>query len=66
MTVRDDLFTNATPLPSVEPFPRPIVEADVGIIIGHSKSLITECERSGVLVLDVMEQDNQQATVNTH
>ena len=42
------------------------MEADVGIIIGHSKSLITECERSGVQVLEVVGQDKQQDTENIH
>ncbi|GJJ71230.1 hypothetical protein EMPS_03580 [Entomortierella parvispora] len=43
-----------------------LVEADVGIIIGHSKSLITECVRSGVQVLDIVEKNSQQDTVNSH
>ncbi|KAF9196444.1 hypothetical protein BGZ49_002817, partial [Haplosporangium sp. Z 27] len=30
-----------------------LVEADVGIIIGKSKSLITECEQSGIRVIDM-------------
>ncbi|KAF9958619.1 hypothetical protein BGZ72_000117 [Mortierella alpina] len=32
-----------------------MVEADVGIIVGKSKSLLTECERSGVQVVDIVE-----------
>ncbi|KAF9282701.1 hypothetical protein BGZ74_002096 [Mortierella antarctica] len=31
-----------------------LVEADVGIIIGTSKSLLAECERSGVEVIDLV------------
>ncbi|KAF9133359.1 hypothetical protein BGW39_009956 [Mortierella sp. 14UC] len=30
-----------------------LVEADVGIIIGKSKSLLSECERSGIQVVDL-------------
>ncbi|KAF9576604.1 hypothetical protein EC968_006951 [Mortierella alpina] len=33
-----------------------LVEADVGIIVGKSKSLLTDCERSGVQVIDLVEQ----------
>ncbi|KAF9988209.1 hypothetical protein BGZ75_009828 [Mortierella antarctica] len=33
-----------------------MVEADVGIIVGKSKSLLTDCERSGVQVIDLVEQ----------
>ncbi|KAG0364402.1 hypothetical protein BC939DRAFT_447624 [Gamsiella multidivaricata] len=33
-----------------------LVEADVGIIIGKSKSLLTDCERSGVQVIDLVER----------
>ncbi|KAF9414186.1 hypothetical protein BGZ94_000496 [Podila epigama] len=33
-----------------------LVEADVGIIIGSSKSLLAECERSGVEVIDLVEK----------
>ncbi|KAG0345814.1 hypothetical protein BG004_003021 [Podila humilis] len=31
-----------------------LVEADVGIIIGTSKSLLSECERSGIEVIDII------------
>ncbi|KAF9202583.1 hypothetical protein CPC16_003214 [Podila verticillata] len=31
-----------------------LVEADVGIIVGTSKSLLAECERSGVKVIDLV------------
>jgi hypothetical protein len=31
-----------------------LVEADVGIIVGTSKSLLAECERSGVEVVDLI------------
>ncbi len=37
-------------------FSMPLVEADVGIIVGKSKSLLTDCERSGVQVIDLVEQ----------
>ncbi|KAG0372203.1 hypothetical protein BGX24_000574 [Mortierella sp. AD032] len=33
-----------------------LVEADVGIIIGKSKSLLSECERSGIQVVDLVER----------
>ncbi|KAF9933426.1 hypothetical protein FBU30_005460 [Linnemannia zychae] len=33
-----------------------LVEADVGIIIGKSKSLLSECERSGIQVVDLIER----------
>ncbi|KAF9354484.1 hypothetical protein BGX34_010986 [Mortierella sp. NVP85] len=36
-----------------------LVEADVGIIIGKSKSLLTECERSGIQVIDLVLKDTQ-------
>ncbi|KAG0248428.1 hypothetical protein BG011_000092 [Mortierella polycephala] len=38
-----------------------LVEADVGIIVGKSKSLLTECVRSGVRVIDLLEQDGSPA-----
>ncbi|KAF9142636.1 hypothetical protein BGX30_002546 [Mortierella sp. GBA39] len=33
-----------------------LVEADIGIIIGKSKSLLSECERSGIQVVDLIER----------
>ncbi|KAI8604125.1 hypothetical protein EDD21DRAFT_367084 [Dissophora ornata] len=33
-----------------------LVEADVGIIIGKSKTLLTECGRSGIQVIDLVEK----------
>ncbi|KAF9108778.1 hypothetical protein BGX29_007068 [Mortierella sp. GBA35] len=33
-----------------------LVEADVGVIIGKSKSLLSECERSGIQVVDLIER----------
>ncbi|KAF9103699.1 hypothetical protein BGX27_010472 [Mortierella sp. AM989] len=37
-----------------------LVEADVGIIVGKSKSLMTECEQSKIRVIDVVEQEQLQ------
>ncbi|KAH7046258.1 hypothetical protein BKA57DRAFT_72163 [Linnemannia elongata] len=33
-----------------------LVEADLGIIIGKSKSLLSECERCGIQVVDIIER----------
>ncbi|KAF9174534.1 hypothetical protein BGX21_000893 [Mortierella sp. AD011] len=33
-----------------------LVEADVGIIVGKSKSLMTECEQSGIQVIDIVQR----------
>ncbi|KAF9897679.1 hypothetical protein BX616_005169, partial [Lobosporangium transversale] len=41
-----------------------LVEADVGIIIGNSKSLLVECERSGVQVIDVHKKEMSDVTAS--
>ncbi|KAF9152594.1 hypothetical protein BG015_005021 [Linnemannia schmuckeri] len=37
-----------------------LVEADLGIIIGKSKSLLSECERSGIQVVDLIERKQSE------